>query len=119
MTRKEKHKIKIIEYCGDPNNEFPTRSEIAVNLLGYSKSQGMYRHFTPDELDQIEQEAWLARKSRTVHHRARLYDVLFREAQSGNVQAIREYLDRTEGKVQDKLSAQVTGQQKIILKWKN
>jgi hypothetical protein len=65
--------------------------------------QVIYRIFKPQELSDIEAEALANRMRRRSRNRAILYDTLVLLGQSGNVQAIKEYLDRTEGKVTDKI----------------
>ncbi len=67
--------------------------------LDYKNARSIYNKFTPEELTEIENEAWEVRRKRTAATRARVYDTLGRRAIEGNVPAIREFLDRTEGKV--------------------
>lgn len=98
MTAKERKRLKMIEYIGNPENDFPSRSELALSVLGYKHVESLYRAFTTDELTEIE-----LRMRGTAGKRARVYDALYREAVKGNVQAAKEFLDRTEGKVKDKV----------------
>lgn len=93
----------MVQYISDPDNTFPTRSVLAVTVLGYKHTVTLYKLFSPDELTEIETEGLELRKKRTARQRAAVYDALFKEAASGNIQAIKEFLDRTEGKVKDKI----------------
>ncbi len=68
-----------------------------------------YKHFTPQDISDIENEAFEIRKKNSARERSELMVALHKEGKSGNVQAVKEYLDRTEGKVVAKteLSADV------------
>ena len=103
LTAKERHKAKLLEYIGNPDNDFPDRTEMAVSVLGFKRHCNLYRHFSPVELDAIENEAFEIRKKKTARERSNVYKALYKEAKSGNVQAAKEFLDRTEGKVTDKI----------------
>lgn len=107
MSVKETHKINVIEYIGNPENKFPTRSEIALVVLEYQQVESFYKLFTTAEMSEMEEAGLALRKENSKRERAIVYDALFKEAQKGNVQACKEYLDRVEGKVIDK--KQITG----------
>ena len=102
MSVKNNNKSKILEYLSDPENEFLTRSEISVTVLGYKQVRTIYKQFSPIELSEIEAQAFEERKRRSVRRRSKIYEALYNEAVDGNVQAAKEYLDRTEGKVLDR-----------------
>jgi len=89
MTIKERAKQKILEFLADPENSFPTRSELSTAICGYSTSQTIYRLFTPAELGQIEQEAIEIRRTRCVRRLSRIDEALLREAEQGNIAAMR------------------------------
>ena len=66
---------------------------------------------TPRELlAPLENEALEERKRRSAGKRAVIYDVMFLKAKEGDVQAMKEYLDRTEGKVPNKNDITITGE---------
>ena len=102
-STKESKRLKMVQYISDPDNIFPTRSDLAVTVLGYKHTVTLYKLFSPDELTEIETEGLELRKKRTARQRAAVYDALYREAVNGNVPAIKEYLDRIEGKIKDKV----------------
>ena len=86
----------------DPENEFPNRQEMSLSVLGYKTVAAMYKIFTTDEMTEIENEALEERKRRSSKDRAKVYNYLLVESKKGNVAAMKEFLDRTEGKVTDK-----------------
>lgn len=104
---KEKRKMQVVEYIGNPENAFPTRTEIALDVLKYTEKTSYYKLFTTKEMAELEEEGLQLRKENSKRERAVVYESLLREAKKGNVQACKEYLDRTEGKVIDK--KEITG----------
>lgn len=106
-TEKEKKRIKVIEYIGNPENDFPTRTEIALDVLGYTQKTSYYKLFETSEMADMEEKGLALRKENSKRERSIVYDSLLKEAKKGNVQACKEYLDRTEGKVIDK--KEITG----------
>ena len=101
MKAKEKHKINLLKYLADWANDFPTRTEMA-GILGLKKHT-LWKHFSPAEFQEIENEGLELRKKGSSKQRALVYTAMLKEAVNGNVSAQREFLDRTEGKVKDKL----------------
>lgn len=114
---------------GDPNNDFPNRSQMSLSVLGYKQIKTLYVHFTVDELYEIEAEAWEIRKKRTVKQRSDVYHALYKRAigyshpdvhisnYQGDITktdiikvyppdpaAAKEFLERTEGKTPDTLN---------------
>ncbi len=63
MKAKELHRIKLLKYLENPDNEWLDRVKLAKTVLGISK-QALYNHFTSEELDAIEQEAFAIRRKR-------------------------------------------------------
>ena len=62
-TAKEQHKLKLLEYLANPENEILNRSTMAEKVLGISAS-AMYRTFDTEELSEIENEALKKRRAR-------------------------------------------------------
>lgn len=110
---KIKHTDKLLEYIGDSDNDFPTRRVMALEVLGYSQVENMYKLFTKEELSQIEEEGLELRKKRSAPQRSAVYAAMLKEAKAGNVKAMREYLDRTEGKVIDR--KEITGKDGAVM----
>ena len=100
---KTKHTRHILEYISDPENEFPTRTAMATEILNFSDQSYLYKIFSSQELTDIEEKGMEERKKRSSPQRAQVYNALLKAAKNGNTQAIKEFLDRTEGKVKEKM----------------
>lgn len=100
MTTKNVHKANLIKYLSDWDNDFPKRVDFGT-ILGL-KSPTLWRVFTAAELDEIENEALEIRKKNAARPRQEAYKALIRQFNKGNVPAIKEFLERTEGKVIEK-----------------
>ncbi len=130
MTAKEKHRLKLLAYMGNPELAFPGRVDLP-KIVGVSK-QCLYNHFTPLELSEIEAEAVDIRKAASSRQRAMVLEAMFKRAvgfshektKTQTVEgkeekitsetyyppdkaAAQEFLDRTEGKVIDR--KEITG----------
>jgi len=101
MKAKDRHRKRLIEYLGDWENDFPNKSGLA-KILGL-KHCTLYFHFTPAELNEICDEGLELRKRQAVNPRAEIYKAMLKSAKDGVVPAQKEFLDRTEGKVVDRL----------------
>ena len=126
MTAKERHKIRLTEKLGDPNLDFPKRGAYP-NMLGISKNT-LYKHFSPLELQEIENAAVIIRRESCCRQREQVMNALYKRAigfshpdthiatWNGDVikteitknyppdrGAGQEFLDRTEGKVRDRV----------------
>lgn len=99
LSAKQRHRINLLKHLGDWENIFPSRTDY-LNILGIKRTT-LYKHFSPAELQEIENEGLELRKKNTARPRAEVFQSLLAEAKSGNVQAIKEFLNRTEGKVKD------------------
>jgi len=107
MTAKEIHKRRLLEYLSDWNHSFPNRICMA-EILGI-KLVTLKFHFSGAELAEIENEGLELRKQRSGIPRSKIYDSMQKEAEGGNVSAQKEFLDRTEGKVMDRLQVGMDG----------
>ena len=101
MTSKERHRKRILDFLGNPDNDYPPRQDYA-KLCNFS-IQRMYQVFPPAELQDIENEAYEIRKKNSTKQRSEVLKAMLAEAKSGNVSAANLFLERTEGKVADKL----------------
>jgi hypothetical protein len=100
LTAKERHKNTLLGFLGNPENDYPPRVEYARILSVSTKT--LYQHFSPADLQDIENEAYEIRKKNSTRQRSIVLGALYQEAQTGNVSAAKEFLDRTEGKVTEK-----------------
>lgn len=101
MKAKIIHKRTLVEYLSNWENPIPTRLEMAT-VCGLT-AKGLRKHFTPAEYSEIENEGLELRKQRSAIPRLEIYESMKQEAVSGVVQAQKEFLDRTEGKVIDRV----------------
>lgn len=99
MIAKERHKDKIIKYLSNWENEWLSRTDIAIEVLGFKKHT-LWRIFSADELNAIENEALEIRKKNAARPRQEAYKALQNQFED-SVPAIKEFLERTEGKVKD------------------
>jgi len=132
MASKEKHRKSLLDFLGDPENDFPSRIGYA-DITGISM-QTLYHHFSPDELSDIENEAVEIRKRNSSKARSEIMQALTQRAKGYSHKSVklfktsddeiisediikhyppdavaaREFLDRTEGKVADKIDIGVT-----------
>jgi len=100
MTAKKRYRLKILEYIADWNNDFPSRTKMAV-VCGVKKDT-LRKHFTPDEYTEIENTGLELRKKKSAIPRSEVYKSMLASAKDGVVPAQKEFLDRTEGKVIDR-----------------
>ena len=91
----------IIEYLGDWDNPFPRRTDLHL-IVGIAQST-MYQEFNPVEMREMEYEGLELRKKNSARPREAVYKAMYQAAKSGDVRAMKEYLNRTEGKVMDRI----------------
>lgn len=113
---KDRNKALLLAYLSDFENDWPRRQDYSSLILGYKNPTQIYRTLSPEEISQIESEAVEIIKVQSSRQRKELYKSLHKEGKNGNVAAIREFLDRTEGKVADKLDGNINVKQRIIIR---
>lgn len=97
MNAKETHRVNLLEFLGNPENPFPNRSFIAVTVLGLSNSQSLYAVFSVAEIEEIEREGLELRRQKYAPLIAKADTALLKEAEEGNVPAIKLAYQRFEG----------------------
>lgn len=107
-TAAERNRKKLLAYLIDFDNDLLKRQEYSEVILGYKNPNQIYRTLSPSDLSAIEAEALQTIKDHSAPQRSELYKSLYLEGKSGNVKAIKEFLDRTEGKVPDKQDVTLT-----------
>lgn len=117
ITAKEKNREAILNYLSDPKNDFIARRYYSQTILNYVNETQVYQTLSPQELTQIESEAMENRKAMSAPQRFKLYEKLYDLGKEGNVTAIKEFLDRTEGKVMESHKHQISGADGGELKW--
>lgn len=101
MTAKDRHRIRIIEYISDWDNAFPSRTEMSE--ICEVTPDTLRKHFTVDEFTEIEDAGLELRKKKSARQRGEVYEAILSSAKDGVVPAQKEFLDRTEGKIADKI----------------
>jgi len=95
MKKKEAHRLKLIEYLGNPENEFCNRTMMA-EICGIGVPT-FYSHFRPFEIDEIESEALILRRKKYAPELARIDKALIDRAIEGDSKAIKLSYQRFEG----------------------
>ncbi|MBC2713977.1 MAG: hypothetical protein HF978_01590 [Desulfobacteraceae bacterium] len=95
MDAKLRHKNKIIEFIGNPENDFPTRTKLAE--VCEITEQGLRKHFTPDDFMELEQEGLELRRKRYTAHAAKVDKGLIKKAEEGDPAACKLFYQRLEG----------------------
>ena len=96
MRAKERHKCKLLEYLGNPENDFPTRLFMNNEIIGFKDPTRIYKVFTLDELDEIEAEALKIRRKKYKPGIAKADKALLEKAHDGDVAAIKLCYQRFE-----------------------
>lgn len=104
LTARDRAKIKLLEYLGNPENEFISRTRLSTEVLGYKSTNQLNCLFTSLELQDIENEALALRLQATARQRGNLYKKLYDAGMDGDVKAAEIYLNRTEGKAVDRIA---------------
>lgn len=128
---KKSYRATLLAYLSNPEMPFPIRSKYG-DILGKVRKV-VYDHFSPDELLELENEAYDNRKKACVRQRANILKALYEKGigyhhpenhismYEGDIiitpqikryppdkAAAQEFLDRVEGKVKDNQSLDVT-----------
>lgn len=97
-TAKIKFKQHLLSHLSDPANIWLDRKEWATKILGKRNKQSLWRHFTSEELFELEREAVDIRRQRLAATSAKVDDALFRKAiETGDPAACRLFYSRHEG----------------------
>lgn len=95
MLAKDRHRINILKYLGNPDNDFVNRRTLAENVCGIGQ-RTLNKHFTPDELNDIEAEGLVLRRKKYQSGIAKADKALLKKAESGDVPAIKLLYQRFE-----------------------
>ena len=105
LTAKQAAHKKLLEYLGDPDNDFVSRGKLSTEVLGYKNTNTLNTMFTALELQEIEAEAFEIRLQRSARQRGNIYNMLYNKAiKDGSVTAAQEWLNRVEGKAVDRMA---------------
>ena len=115
MAARDRHRAKLLDYLGNPDNDYPNRQEYGT-ILGIGQT-ALYKNFSPADMQDIENEAYEIRKKNSTKQRAEVLKAMFSEAKTGNVSAANLFLERTEGKVKEKIDHGGTISHKVVVEY--
>lgn len=104
MKSKDMHREKLLEYLGNPDNEFLPRCKLSTDVLGFKQEKQIHQVFSPDELRELESEALELRRKRYIRHISVADIALLNKAADGDVPAIKLAYQRFEGWGEKKIS---------------
>lgn len=104
-TAKQRHIDVLLQYLINWENPWPNRDTMAK--ICHITPQTLRRHLTPADFAEVESIGLDLRLKNAAVPRANSYTALTREAEGGNVSAIKELLERTEGKVKEKIQIEL------------
>lgn len=78
MAAKDRHRVNLLKFLGDPEEEFPKRKAYP-GILSISKNT-LYKHFSSEDLQEIEKEAVDIRRAASSRQRAKVLDSLYKRA---------------------------------------
>jgi hypothetical protein len=108
-TAKQRHRIILVEYLGDPGNPWPRRQEFSTKILGFRQANQIYKTFTLEEINQIELEALNIRRQKYSRLLSMVDTGLLKKAAEGDPAAAKLVYQRFENwseKSEHKLSNQ-------------
>ena len=79
---KKAHRLTLIKHLSNPDNNFSSRTDLSIKVLGFSQASVLYQVFTPDELAEIENEGLEARRKRYASKLAKVDEAVLRRAAS-------------------------------------
>lgn len=111
MAAKDRHKAKLLEYLGNPDNNFLSKGKLSTEVLGFAKEQGIHNVFTAAELEDIEREALEIRRTKYAKFIAAADKGLLERAKKGDPTAVKLVYQRFEGwseKVKEEVEGSLT-----------
>lgn len=123
MKAKERNRIKLLEFLGNPSNDFLKPSELSVKALGYKDHSGIFKCFTREELSEIFAEALEMRRKRYARELAKVDSALLKKAQGGETSAAKLVYQKFEGwsektdlNVKSNIGLQISDEDRILAK---
>ena len=109
MKAAERNRAKLIEFLSDPDNDFPTRSEMALVVLDYKDISSLYKCFTKEEITQIEQDGLKERRKRYTKDLAKIDKAMITNAKMGDSTSAKLIYERIEGAVDQGVNVHHSG----------
>jgi len=95
MKARDRHRAKLLEYLGNPANDFLARSKYP-EILGVTRVW-LYKLFTPDDLSGLEKDALDLRRKQYARYIGQADRGLLKRAAEGDPQACKLVYQRLEG----------------------
>lgn len=96
-TAKVQHRVKLVEYLADPDNDWPNRGEMSQKVLGLNSPSAIYQYFTSDVISEIEFEALELRRKRYARYSSIADKALVGAMAKGDPAALKLFYQRLEG----------------------
>ena len=96
MTAKERHRCKLLEYLGNPENPFPNRLQMGKDVLKFKNPAQLYVAFNLEELSEIEKEGLELRRQKYASQLAKVDKGLLEKAAAGDAAAAKLVYQRFE-----------------------
>ena len=96
MKAAETHRLNLLEYLGNPSNDWPDRKDYALLAMGLAGDKAIYKYFTLAELDAIEREALEIRRTKYASCLGKIDQALRNAAKKGDISAIKLAYQRFE-----------------------
>jgi len=109
MKAAERNRALIIDYISDPDNPFPSRSEMALVICNYKEIASLYKTLTKEQLTEIEAEGLAARRRRYTKKLSLIDEAMIKEAEDGNHAAAKLIYERIEGAVEQGVNVHHSG----------
>lgn len=109
MRASERNRQKIIDFISDPENDFPTRSEMALVICNYKDICSLYKVHTKEELSEIEAEGLAARRKRYTKDLAEIDKAMISNAKMGDSTSAKLVYERIEGSVDQNVNHNHSG----------
>ena len=95
MRARDRHRLKILKYLANPENDWPNRGGLAV-VAGIAEDT-FRGHFNADDIDEIESTGLELRRKRCAGSSAQVDKGLLKKATDGDPAACKLYYQRIEG----------------------
>ena len=95
-STRDRNRDKLLQYLGNPENDWPDRTSMALKVLGYKSTASLYKMFTLAELQDIEREGLDIRRGKYSNLLARVDKSLIEAAIAGDPRAAKLVYQRFE-----------------------
>jgi|GEM_PF-3476868 len=97
LSARERARQKLLKFLADPNNDFLSRQDLSIKVLGYRNPNQLNCMFTAEELQEIEREALELRRQKYAPRLSKIDSAILKRAEGGDPVAARLAYKRFEG----------------------